>query len=319
MIEVSHLTKRYPGGITAVENASFSVEAGDVVGLLGPNGAGKSTIMRILSGFVWPSGGEVRIAGLDVTREGMAVRKRIGYLPENCPLYPEMRVGEYLRYRANIKRVSSRHRRKRVERVLEQCDLGEVEKRLIGKLSKGFRQRVGIADALVHRPELLILDEPTIGLDPHQIVQIRQLIQELSREHTVLISSHILSEIESTCNRVVVLYQGRVKDCGTLPELQERWLDQGEYALEVRGEAEEVEAALREREGLRDLRIMDTEDGWTRAEARFMDEVDPREGLADLVREHGWPLRELSRREHHLEEAFLTMTREDADSRGGGA
>ena len=171
----------------------------------------------------------------------------------------------------------------------------------------------------MHRPDLLILDEPTIGLDPHQIVQIRELIRNLSQEHTVLISSHILSEIETTCNRVVVLYQGRVKDCGTLPELQERWLDHGEYQLEVRADAEEVESALREREGLREVRMIETDDGWTRAEARFMDDADPREDLADLARDREWPLRELSRCEHHLEEAFLTMTREDAEPGGGGA
>ena len=318
MIDVSHLTKQYPGGITAVENVTFSVEAGDVVGLLGPNGAGKSTIMRILSGYVWPSGGEVRIADMDVTRHGMAVRKRIGYLPENCPLYEEMRVGEYLQYRANIKRVPSRHRRKRIERVLEQCDLTDVRKRLIGKLSKGYRQRVGIADALVHSPDLLILDEPTIGLDPHQIVQIRELIRDLSREHTVLVSSHILSEIESTCNRVVVLYQGQIRDSGTVEELEARWLEHGEFVLEVLANADTVKNALAEVEGIQDPAFSELGE-WTRVEMRCGGDRDPRRDLSELAREREWPLRELSRRERHLEEAFLTMTRDNRPSGGGAA
>ena len=307
MIEVSHLTKQYPGGFTAVQDVSFSVSAGDVVGLLGPNGAGKSTIMRILSGYVWPSGGQVTLGGLDITREGIAVRKRLGYLPENCPLYPEMRVGEYLRYRANIKRVSSRHRAKRIARVLEQCDLGDVQDRLIGKLSKGYRQRVGIADALVHSPDVLILDEPTIGLDPHQIVQIRKLIQNLAEEHTVLISSHILSEIESTCNRVIVLHQGSVRDSGTVSELEARWLRGGEVVVEVKAPLQEVQPVLAGVEGVERLECREDE-GWTRSHLFCEKGKDCREAIYGAVQLQGWCLRELRRRNHSLEEAFLRMT-----------
>jgi len=307
MIDVSNLTKEYPGGIAAVRDVSFSLEAGGVMGLLGPNGAGKSTIMRILSGYLSPTGGDVLINGMDVTVQSLEVRKRIGYLPENCPLYTDMRVIEYLRYRADIKRVSRRHRPKRIERVLEQCDLGEVKNRLIGTLSKGFRQRVGIADALVHSPDLLILDEPTIGLDPHQIVHIRRLIEDLAREHTLLISSHILSEIETTCNQVLVLEEGRVRDCGTLGELANRWLKTGEFLLEIQADESAVLQHLEEIDGIVDVNIHANND-WLHCSLRMEGGRDPREELAHLCCEHAWPLRELHRCEHHLEDAFLTMT-----------
>jgi len=307
MIDVTNLTKEYPGGIAAVRDVSFSLEAGGVMGLLGPNGAGKSTIMRILSGYLSPTGGDVLINGLDVTLQSLEVRKRIGYLPENCPLYTEMRVGEYLRYRADIKRVSRRHRAKRVDRVLEQCDLGDVRNRLIGTLSKGFRQRVGIADALVHSPDLLILDEPTIGLDPHQIVHIRRLIEDLARDHTLLISSHILSEIETTCSRVLVLEAGKVRDCGTIGELADRWLKTGEFLLEVEADEAAVRERLEEIEGVVDLKTRMVE-GWVHCSLRMDGGQDPRAELSRLACEHDWPLRELHRCERHLEDAFLSMT-----------
>jgi ABC-2 type transport system ATP-binding protein len=307
MIDVNHLSKKYAGGITAVQDVSFEVASGDVVGLLGPNGAGKSTIMRILSGYISPTGGEVTINGIDVTQEGIEVRKQIGYLPENCPLYPEMRVCEYLGYRADIKRVPGRHRKRRMDQVLEQCNLTDVRRRLIGNLSKGFRQRVGIADALIHSPDLLILDEPTIGLDPHQIVQIRGLIQQLAEEHTILISSHILSEVESTCNQVIVLCEGRIRDYGTLEEMGTRWLPLGEFRVEVQADAGEFREVLKEMGGIQNIRLSAAE-GWLCVEFSCKTEVDPREALCTMIHEKGWPLREVHRKEHHLEEAFLKMT-----------
>src|SRR5581483_6687740 len=209
MIEVANLTKRYAGH-TAVSGISFSVERGEIVGLLGSNGAGKSTTMRILSCYMPATSGTVRVAGLDVFKEADEVRRRIGYMPENNPLHPEMRVREYLKFRARLKGLGWRRSRERVDVVLEQCGLTDVSRKIIGHLSKGYRQRVGLADALVHEPELIILDEPTIGLDPHQIRSVRQLIKSLAGTHTVLISTHILPEAEMTCNRMLIMYKGKI-------------------------------------------------------------------------------------------------------------
>jgi len=221
MIEVSHLTKRYPGH-TAVSDISFTVGRGEIVGLLGSNGAGKSTTMRILSCFLPATSGTVRVAGFDVFREADEVRRRIGYMPENNPLHPEMRVREYLKFRARLKGLSRSKVRDRVDVVTEQCGLAHVSKKIIGHLSKGYRQRVGLADALVHEPELIILDEPTIGLDPNQMRSVRQLIKDLGRNTTVLISTHILPEVEMTCTRVVILHEGKMLASDTPDNLQKK-------------------------------------------------------------------------------------------------
>src|SRR5271163_3988840 len=219
MIEVTNLTKRYAGN-TAVSDISFTVGRGEIVGLLGSNGAGKSTTMRILSCFMPATSGTVHVAGFDVFTEADEVRRRIGYMPENNPLHPEMRVREYLKFRARLKGLGRSRTRERVDMVIAQCGLVEVSKRIIGQLSKGYRQRVGLADALVHEPELIILDEPTIGLDPSQIRVVRQLIKELGRRHTVLISSHILPEVEMTCNRVMIMREGRILAADTPENLE---------------------------------------------------------------------------------------------------
>jgi ABC-2 type transport system ATP-binding protein len=321
MIEVEHLSKIYPGGLAAVRDVSFAVERGEVVGFLGPNGAGKSTTMRILSGFISPSGGTVRVGGVDVTRDSLRVRSQIGYLPENCPLYPEMRVCEYLRYRANLKGVPPRHLRSRVDRVTEQCGLGEVSRRLIGQLSKGFRQRVGIADALVHNPDLLILDEPTIGLDPNQILLIRRLIAELSEVHTLLISTHILQEVEASCDRVLVLNRGEIVESAPLAELQSRWCGRSRIRLEVRAEENEAVEFCRGLPGYRDHDCR-REGDWLLLRIDVEEEEgDCRPAFAEGVRERGWSLRELHRERHTLEEAFVRMTSGRAAgslTRGGG-
>ena len=208
MIEVANLTKRYAGN-TAVSDISFTVRRGEIVGLLGPNGAGKSTTMRILSCYLPATSGTVRVAGLDVFEQSDEVRRRIGYMPENNPLHYDMRVREYLKFRARLKGLSRKQSRQRADVVMEQCGLTEVGRRIIGQLSKGYRQRVGLADALVHEPELIILDEPTIGLDPNQIRSVRQLIKGLGGTHTVLVSTHILPEAELTCHRVVIMFDGK--------------------------------------------------------------------------------------------------------------
>src|SRR3984957_15596275 len=219
MIEVSNLTKRYAGR-TAVNDISFTVARGEIVGLLGPNGAGKSTTMRGLSGFMPATGGTVRVSGLDVFHDSNEVRRRIGYMPENNPLYPEMRVREYLRFRARLKGLGWRRSRERVSTVMDQCGLADVSRRIIGQLSKGYKQRVGLADALVHEPDLIILDEPTIGLDPNQIRSVRKLIKSLAEKHTVLISTHILPEVELTCNRVLIMREGKILAADSPDNLQ---------------------------------------------------------------------------------------------------
>src|SRR5213083_1148488 len=224
MIEVANLTKRYAGH-TALSNISFQVGRGEIVGLLGPNGAGKSTTMRILSCFIPATSGTVRVAGLDVFRDSEEVRRRIGYMPENNPLHADMRVREYLKFRARLKGLNRVRSRERVDTVMEQCGLTDVSRKLIGYLSKGYQQRVGLADALVHQPELIILDEPTIGLDPHQIRAVRQMIKDLASRHTVLISTHILHEVEMTCSRVLILHEGRILAADTTENLQKMMSD----------------------------------------------------------------------------------------------
>jgi len=209
MIKVENLTKRY-AGVTALNGVSFEVQRGEIVGFLGPNGAGKSTAMRILTGFIPASSGRAEVAGVDVFEDSLEVRRHIGYMPENNPLYLDMRVGEYLKFRAKLKAIPRAERRDRIQEVLQMCGLTDESGRIIGNLSKGYRQRVGLADALLAEPDLLILDEPTIGLDPVQIRQVRQLIKDLGKRHTILLSSHILPEVEVTCNRVIIIHHGRI-------------------------------------------------------------------------------------------------------------
>jgi ABC-2 type transport system ATP-binding protein len=237
MIAVTDLTKRYAGR-TAVAGISFTVARGEIVGLLGPNGAGKSTTMRILSCFLPATSGTVRVAGFDVFHQSEEVRRRIGYMPENNPLYPEMRVREYLKFRARLKGLDWRRSRERVTTVMEQCGLTEVGRRIIGQLSKGYKQRVGLADALVHEPELIILDEPTIGLDPHQIRAVRQLIKSLAQKHTVLISTHILPEAEMTCNRMLIMYDGKILAADTPDNLQRLMAGSSQIIAEIAAPAE---------------------------------------------------------------------------------
>src|SRR3984957_4792642 len=239
MIEVSNLTKRY-AGTTAVSDISFTVGRGEIVGLLGSNGAGKSTTMRILSCFMPATSGTVRVAGFDVFSQADEVRRRIGYMPENNPLHPDMRVREYLKFRARLKGLSRKESRERVDTVTEQCGLTDVSRKIIGQLSKGYRQRVGLADALVHEPELIILDEPTIGLDPNQMRSVRQLIKDLSRNHTVLISTHILPEVEMTCSRVVILHEGRILAADTLENLQRLMAGSSQIVAEIAAAADEL-------------------------------------------------------------------------------
>src|SRR5690349_12189508 len=310
MIEVANLTKRYAGH-TAVSNISFSVRRGEIVGLLGPNGAGKSTTMRILSCYLPASSGTVRVAGLDVFQHSNEVRRRIGYMPENNPLHFDMRVREYLKFRARLKGLGLKSSRARVDVVMEQCGLTDVARRIIGHLSKGYQQRVGLADALVHEPELIILDEPTIGLDPNQIRSVPQLIKELAGHHTVLISTHILPEVEMTCNRVLILHQGRILAHDTPDNLQELVGPNGQVVAEIAAAESELRDCWESMAEVEHFNLSAAEGDYVRCALTARAGLDLRPAIFDLVRERGWRLRELSRTRHSLEDIFVRVTRAD--------
>lgn len=307
MIVVNGLTKSY-GATDAVKDLSFSVNRGEIVGFLGPNGAGKSTTMKILCGYLPADSGEVRIAGFDIFSDSIKARSRIGYLPENVPLYPEMRVGEYLAYRAALKGVRPRRIPEKVEDALELCNLRPVQRQLIGTLSKGYRQRVGLADALVNEPDILILDEPTIGLDPNQIRDIRNLIRSLATRHTILLSSHILSEIEMTCSRVMILNKGRIIASGTPSELRERSGPtlSGAIRLELLAPDATAVEILGKLPGIASVTSLGKKDDWVSLEI-LPSEGDPRVSLFEEIVRRGWKLRELSAREASLEEIFTSL------------
>jgi len=309
MIRVAHLTKHYPGRV-AVDDVSFEVGPGEIVGFLGPNGAGKSTTMRILSGYLPATGGSARVAGYDVNAHPLEVRRRIGYLPENCPLYPEMRVDEYLRFRARLKGVPHRHLRSRIGEVKELCGVADVGRRVIGQLSKGYRQRVGLAESLIHDPELLILDEPTIGLDPHQIRLVRGLIADLAKRHTILLSTHILSEVEMTCQRVLIINKGHIVASDTPAQLRTRLRGGVQIVAEIRGPAAEVEAALRGLPGVEAVTVA-SGDPWSRFDLRCARDTDLRASVFDLVAQRGWALRELHAEPVSLEDIFVALTRSE--------
>jgi ABC-2 type transport system ATP-binding protein len=306
MIEVNKLTK-YFGPVLAVDRVSFEVARGEIVGFLGPNGAGKTTTMRILTSYLPATSGVARVAGYDVMNQSMDVRRSIGYLPESVPLYPEMRVEEYLAYRAKLKGVERKQRSQRIEYCLDRCRIREVRRRLVGTLSKGYRQRVGLADAMVHDPPILILDEPTVGLDPIQIRETLALIQELGESHTILLSTHILSEVEAICERVIIITSGRVSVSRDLAELEAQSL----ILLEVRGPTEQVAGTLRNTAGVTGVIARALADGLAGFEVRTEDNRDLREALSQAVAQKGWPLRRLERQRRRLEDVFFDVLREE--------
>ncbi len=311
MIEVKNLTKRF-AGCAAVNDVSFTVAKGEIVGFLGPNGAGKSTTMRILACYLPASSGEAKVAGFDVFRHSLEVRRRIGYLPESTPLYPEMRVDEYLSYRAALKGVGSRRRRARVNEVKELCGLTDVGRRIVGQLSKGYRQRVGMADALVHDPELVILDEPTIGLDPNQIRQVRDVIRNLSPKHTVLLSTHILPEVEMTCQRVLIINRGRIVASDSPEKLRARLQGGREVIAELRGDKGVVAQKLYQLPGVTSVTAEEA-DGWTRFRIECGTE-DIRPLVFEAAARDGWTLRELRQEKQSLEDIFVALTRTEQES-----
>ena len=315
MIKVADVTKRY-GPKTAVQNISFEVERGEIVGFLGPNGAGKTTTMRILTGFLPPTSGTAEVAGFDIGENPLEVKRRIGYLPESPPLYPEMEVGDYLRFMARIKAIPAKEVSRRVDCALERTASGSVRDTLIGKLSKGFRQRVGLAQALIHSPEVLVLDEPTSGLDPKQIIEVRRLIRALAGEHTIILSTHILPEVSDTCSRVIIINEGRIEASDTPENLRANLQGANALLIEVEGPADQVQ----ERLGIeRGVRSVNREAGsgprivW-RVEAE-KDEQVPRR-LADAIVNSGWGLFSMQPVGLSLEDIFLKLTSDEETGEG---
>ena len=315
MIEVSGLTKLY-GERTAIRDVTFSVPKGQVMGFLGPNGAGKSTTMRILTGYIGATSGSATVAGFDVGRQSLEVRRRVGYLPETTPLYDEMRVSGFLDFVCKVRRVAPSKRASRIDSALESCGLEDRRDEVIGRLSKGLRQRVGLAQAIVHEPELLILDEPTAGLDPAQTRETRDLIKRLGRERTVVLSSHILSEVEATCERVVIINQGRIVADGTPQRLAQRFGSGRSHEIEVtvRGDAAAVEAALGAIDGVDEVRIVGDDPEFVDAVV-VTSRADLSEELSRALVEAGFGLQEVQQRTLSLEEVFLQATSPDGKKR----
>ena len=314
MIQVENLTKRYIGHV-AVNSISFQVQRGEIVGLLGPNGAGKTTIMRVLSCYMPATSGVAKVAGYDVFHDADEVRRRIGYMPEHNPLHSDMRVREYLKFRARLKGLKRAKCRERVDTVMQQCGLTDVHRKLIGHLSKGYQQRVGLADALVHEPDLVILDEPTVGLDPNQIRSVRQLIKDLARNHTVLLSSHILPEVEMTCSRVLILHQGRLLKADTTENLQKAMSDRGQIVVEIAAPVEELKACWEQIPEVEYFNVEPIDGEFARCQLTPRNGDDLRQQIFALVCQQGWSLRELTRTRYSLEDIFVRVTRANKEEK----
>ena len=310
MITVENLSKRYAAK-TAIEGVSFQVEKGEILGFLGPNGAGKTTTMRIVVGFMPASEGTVRVDGFDVFENPLDVRRRIGYLPENPPLYLEMTVTGYLRFVSKIKGVPRDKIDAEIQRVMERASITDVRDRIIAKLSKGYKQRVGLAQALLNDPPILILDEPTIGLDPKQIHEVRELIKDLAGKHTVVLSTHILPEVEQTCHRVVIIDRGKIVAVDTPKNLRFQLQGAERISLEVQGPVSEITSKLKALPGVVDVRKIADTDGRHRFQVDGELRKDIRSDLARTIVQNGWGLYELQSATMSLEDIFLKLTKEE--------
>lgn len=308
MIEVKNLSKNY-GSTVAITNIFFTVKQGEILGLLGPNGAGKTTTMRILAGAILPSQGTAKIAGFDIYKQAMNVKKHLGYLPENPPLYPNLKVKDFLDFVARIKGVSKSDRQSQINRVIERCQLQEYSQVLIRKLSRGYRQRVGIAQALVHNPSVIILDEPTVGLDPLQIIEMRELIKSLAGEHTVILSSHILSEVSMICDRVTIINQGRVVTTDSLNNLMLKLSSTFTYQLELEGNIAELITSLEKIPGIAQIAINPQSNQNRKIiEINCLPHYEPGAEIAEVILREGIKLYEMRRDRPSLEEIFLSLT-----------
>jgi len=317
MVEVKGLTKYY-GEYAAIEDVSFRVEAGEILGFLGPNAAGKTTTMRIIAGFMPPTAGTARVCGIDVVEDSLNARKHLGYLPEQVPLYEDMSVREYLEFYAYVRGLPRAGIEERVEKVMADTSVTEYADTLIHKLSKGYRQRVGIAQAMVHEPDLLILDEPTVGLDPRQIVEVRDLIRGLKGAHTVILSTHILPEVQAVCDRVVIINDGRVVAVDTPEALMARLKQKEEVRIEVRGPAEEVKSALSGVPGVLNVTELEARGEVCVLSVEAEPDRDVREAAAALVVKRGWGLRELSPVAMSLEDVYIKLTADEGADDGAG-
>ena len=321
MIDVKNLTKYY-GRTLAVDDITFHVRKGRVVGFLGPNGAGKSTTLKIITCFLSASSGAVTVAGHDVFSESMAVRRKIGYMPENVPLYGDMRVREYLRFRASLRGLDRKQRGPAVDRVCETCWLSKPEDltgRPIDQLSRGYRQRVGLAEVLLHNPPVLVLDEPTLGLDPAQIRQMRNLIKSLGEQYTVILSSHILAEVEQTCAEAIVIAGGRIVAAGTLDDLRRRVVGPSRLVIELKGaETSQLSSAVKRVAGVKDASASSV-GNWVRLAVQAEPNSDPRGELYQLACRNHWQLRELRRQVSSLEDFFIQITYEQQLTRDAQA
>jgi ABC-2 type transport system ATP-binding protein len=316
VIEVQHLTKRY-GRVTAVQDVSFRVERGEILGFLGPNGAGKTTTMRILTGFMPATEGKAIVAGFDVFEQPIEAKRRTGYLPETPPLYPDMTVVEYLDFVGKLKGVLPADRRQRVRTVMERTRIADMADRLCGKLSKGYRQRVGLAQAIIHNPDVLILDEPTAGLDPKQIIETRELIKELAGNHTIILSTHILPEVSQTCDRVVIINKGRVVAVDTPDNLTARLRGSETLYLQIDAGAADAAALLGRLPGVTRVVESDRRDLVVGYEVESERGHDVRRELARAVVTNGWGLLELRPMRMSLEEIFLSLTTDETPTPAG--
>ena len=311
MIEVQHITKRY-GGVTAVDDVSFRVDKGEILGFLGPNGAGKTTTMRILTGYMPPTDGKATVAGFDVFTHPIEAKRRTGYLPETPPLYPDMTVREYLDFAARIKGVPPKERRDRVTAVMKRTHVADMADRHCSKLSKGYRQRVGLGQALIHNPEVLILDEPTAGLDPKQIIETRDLIRGLAGDHTIVLSTHILPEVAQTCQRVVIISKGRVVAVDTPKGLETRLQGAETLYVQIDAQGAEAEPVLTAIPGVTRVAMSDHRDGVHGFEVESARGTDIRRDIARAVVTSGWGLLELRPMRLSLEEIFLQVTTDES-------
>lgn len=311
MIEVVNVSKRY-GPVTAVNDVTFRVEAGEILGFLGPNGAGKTTTMRVITGYIPASEGTVKVAGYDVFDQPIEAKRRTGYLPEIPPLYPDMTVREYLTFVARIKGVAGREIRDRVDAVMKRTWVADMAERHCGKLSKGYRQRVGLAQAIIHNPDVLVLDEPTAGLDPKQIIETRQLIRELGGTHTIVLSTHILPEVSQTCQRVVIINKGRVVAVDTPENLTARLSGAVSIYVQAAGPADEMQQALQSVPGVARAAVVESKDGQAGIEVDSERGVDVRRELAAAVVQRGWGLLEMRPMRMSLEDIFLSLTTEES-------
>ncbi len=318
MIEVQHLTKRY-GPVTAVDDVSFTVERGEILGFLGPNGAGKTTTMRVLTGYMPPTGGKAIVAGYDVFEQPIEAKRRTGYLPETPPLYPDMTVREYLTFVSKIKGVARADRKARVDEMMRKTHISDMANRHCGKLSKGYRQRVGLAQALMHNPEVLILDEPTAGLDPKQIIETRQLIRGLAGDHTIILSTHILPEVSQTCQRVVIINHGKVVAVDTPEKLTSRLRGSETMYLQVDADGADAAAVLQRVSGVTRVGVSETRGTAIGFEVDSEAGRDVRRELAAAVVSRGWGLLEMRPMRMSLEEIFLHVTTEEAPATAAAA